>query len=142
MVKVRISVKSSGINLQENIDKFKDEVLEQTSRKGKMILTLNTPKDTGAGAQAYRIQKSPNRHKITNDKKYLPWVNDGTGIYGPRGKPITPKTAKFLHFHWKGREWFLKSVKGQKPQKFVEKSMSEIVESIPETAKIASRYLK
>lgn len=142
MVKVRIRVNASNINLEENIQKFKTEVLEQTSKKGMEILKENTPKDTGAGANAYKIIKSENQHKITNDKEYLPWVNDGTGIYGPRGQRITPKRAKFLHFHWKGREWFLKSVRGQKPQKFVDVSMSEIVQSIPEAVMIASRVLK
>ena len=142
MVKVRIRVNASNINLEENIQKFKTEVLEQTSKKGMEILKENTPKDTGSGANAYKIIKSENQHKITNDKEYLPWVNDGTGIYGPRGQRITPKRAKFLHFHWKGREWFLKSVRGQKPQKFVDVSMSEIVQSIPEAVMIASRVLK
>ena len=142
MVKVRIRVNASNINLEEKIHNFKTELLEQTSSKGKEILQENTPKDTGAGANAYKILKSENQHKITNDKEYLPWVNDGTGIYGPRGQRITPKSAKFLHFHWKGREWFLKSVRGQKPQKFVDVSMTEIVQSIPEAVMIASRVLK
>lgn len=142
MVKIRIAANTSNIDLEGNFKKFKDEVLEQTSTKGKQILQENTPKDTGAGANAYKIQKSSNQHKITNSTEYLPWVNDGTGIYGPMRRRITPKTAKFLHFHWKGREWFLKSVRGQRPQKFVEVSMSEIVKSIPEAVMIASRHLK
>lgn len=142
LVRIKISVNSSDINLQDNFNKFKDEVLEQTSSKGKQILQENTPKDSGAGAKAYKIKKSANKHIITNDKEYLPWVNDGTGIYGPRRQRITPKTANFLHFHWKGREWYLKSVRGQRPQKFVEVSMSEIVGSIPEAVMIASRALK
>ena len=139
MVKVKITV-DSRVNMK-NIPKFKDEVLEQTSKRGKQILQENTPKHTGAGANAYKIIKSENQHTIRNEKKYLPWVNDGTGLYGPRHRRITPIHARVLHFHWKGREWFLKSVKGQRPQKFVEKSMPEIVESIPEAVVIASKVL-
>lgn len=140
MVKVKITVDTSKVNM-DNIPKFKDEVLEQTSKRGKQILQENTPKETGAGANAYKIIKSENQHEIRNEKKYLPWVNDGTGIYGPRHRRITPTHARVLHFHWKGREWFLKSVRGQRPQKFVEKSMPEIVESIPEAVVIASKVL-
>ena len=140
MVKVKITVDTSNLNM-ENIPKFKEEVLEQTSKRGKQILKANTPKETGAGANAYKIIKSENQHEIRNDTRYLPWVNDGTGLFGPRHRRITPVHARVLHFHWKGREWFLKSVRGQRPQKFVEKSMPEIVEAIPEAVVIASKVL-
>lgn len=140
MVKVKVYVDTSKVNM-EKISKFKQELLEQTSTRGKQILQANTSKDTGAGASGYKIIKSKNQHEIRNEKKYLPWVNDGTGLFGPRHQRITPVNARVLHFHWKGREWFLKSVKGQRPQKFVEKSMPEIVEAIPEAASIASRVL-
>ena len=140
MVKVKITIDTSKLDMG-NIPKFKEEVLEQTSKRGKQILQVNTPKETGAGANAYKIIKSENQHEIRNDKRYLPWVNDGTGLYGPRHRRITPVNARVLHFHWKGREWFLKSVKGQKPQRFVEKSMPEIVEAIPEAVVIASKVL-
>lgn len=141
MVKVRIDV-DSELTFKEDFQKFKKELLEETSKWGKMTLEENTPKDTGAGAKAYKIKKSDNQHIIYNDTEYLPWVNDGTGIYGPKRQRITPKTAKFLHFHWKGREWFLKSVRGQRPQRFVEVSMIEIEESVPQAVMIASRHLK
>lgn len=141
MVKVRIDV-DSELTFKEDFQKFKKELLEETSKWGKMTLEENTPKDTGAGAKAYKIKKSDNQHIIYNDTEYLPWVNDGTGIYGPKRQRITPKTAKFLHFHWKGREWFLKSVRGQRPQRFVEVSMIEIEKSVPQAVMIASRHLK
>lgn len=141
MVKVRIDV-DSELTFKEDFQKFKKELLEETSKWGKMTLEENTPKDTGAGAKAYKIKKSDNQHIIYNDTEYLPWVNDGTGIYGPKRQRITPKTAKFLHFHWKGREWFLKSVRGQRPQHFVEVSMIEIEKSVPQAVMIASRHLK
>lgn len=141
MVKVRINV-NSELTIQDDFNKFKKGLLEETSRMGKQTLQENTPKDTGAGSKAYNIKKSENQHIISNDKEYLPWVNDGTGIYGPRRQRITPKTAKFLHFHWKGREWYLKSVRGQRPQKFVDVSMIEIEKSIPQAVMIASRHLK
>ena len=141
MVKVRINV-NSELTIQDDFNKFKKELLEETSRMGKQTLQENTPKDTGAGAKAYKIKKSDNQHIISNDKEYLPWVNDGTGIYGPRRQRITPKTANFLHFHWRGREWYLKSVRGQRPQRFVEVSMIEIEKSVPQAVMIASRHLK
>ena len=141
MVKVSIGI-NSELTFKEDFKKFKKELLEETSKNGKMTLQENTPKDTGAGAKAYKIKKSDNQHIISNDTEYLPWVNDGTGIYGPRRQRITPKTANFLHFHWRGREWYLKSVRGQRPQRFVEVSMIEIERSVPQAVMIASRHLK
>ena len=57
-------------------------------------------------------------------------------------KKITPKTKESLHFHWRGREWYLKSVRGQRPQRFVEVSMIEIEKYVPQAVMIASRHLK
>lgn len=141
MVKVSIGI-NSELTFKEDFKKFKKELLEETSKNGKMTLQENTPKDTGAGAKAYKIKKSDNQHIISNDTEYLPWVNDGTGIYGPRRQRITPKTKESLHFHWRGREWYLKSVRGQRPQRFVEVSMIEIERSVPQAVMIASRHLK
>ena len=141
MVKVSIGI-NSELTFKEDFKKFKKELLDETSKNGKITLQENTPKDSGAGAKAYKIKKSDNQHIISNDTEYLPWVNDGTGIYGPRRQRITPKTANFLHFHWRGREWYLKSVRGQRPQRFVEVSMIEIEKSVPQAVMIASRHLK
>lgn len=141
MVKVSIGI-NSELTFKEDFKKFKKELLDETSKNGKITLQENTPKDSGAGAKAYKIKKSDNQHIISNDTEYLPWVNDGTGIYGPRRQRITPKTANFLHFHWRGREWYLKSVRGQRPQRFVEVSMIEIERSVPQAVMIASRHLK
>jgi hypothetical protein len=52
------------------------------------------------------------------------WVNNGTGIYGPHGTPIVPKRSEFLIFNI-GSRWFkMRSVKGQKPQRFIEKGIN------------------
>lgn len=38
----------------------------------------------------------------------------GTGIYGPKGRPITPVNSKVLRFKVNGKEVFARSVKGIK----------------------------
>jgi hypothetical protein len=45
------------------------------------------------------------------------WTEEGTGIYGPVGKPIVPRKAKNLVFYWKRQGVWMRvpSVKGQKP---------------------------
>lgn len=51
---------------------------------------------------------------------YSIYVDQGTGIYGPRGDRIYPTNAKALTFYWTGRgAWFsFKSVRGMQPQHF------------------------
>ena len=138
MVTIHIRLESN-IHLSDNAAEFKKALLNQLSKNAKTILEKNTPKQSGRGANNYRINKSEDKHEVTNDASYLVFPNDGTGIYGVRHAVIRPKRAKVLHFTWKGREWFLKYVKGQKPQKFVERSIPEIVQSVESAVVIAKK---
>lgn len=137
MVEVHVKVQKE-IFLKNKGKEFKNELLNQISQNAKKILVNNTPQEKGRGKKAWKITKRENVHEVSNDTYYLPWVNDGTGIYGPRHQRITPRHARVLHFTWKSREWFLKSVKGQKGQKFVERSVPEIVSSIESASIIAA----
>lgn len=139
MVTVHINVDTSNLKVTKNGENFKNKLLDQLSRNAKIILEKNTPRQSGRGANNYKITKSGDKHEVSNNAHYLIFPNIGTGIYGARHAPIRPKRAKVLHFHWKGREWFLKSVKGQKPQKFVERSTGEIIRSIESSLVIAKK---
>lgn len=67
---------------------------------------------------------------VSDGVYYGIYLEVGTGIYGPKATPITPKKAKFLHFKLKtGGNVFAKQVKGIPPQFVFEESLEE---SIPE----------
>lgn len=142
MAHITITVETTNFNLDEKIPRFREKLLDQLANNTKILFEKNTPIDSGRASNAYQIKKSENQREITNDTKYLGWVNDGTGIYGPRHQVIRPRHASVLHFHWRGKEWFLKSVKGQKGQKFVERSMTEVMRSVESAVVIASSELK
>jgi hypothetical protein len=57
---------------------------------------------------------------------YSEFVHRGTGIYGPYGIPIVPKTAKALAFSYGGRTIVRKSVKGQKANPFVDRTRDRL----------------
>lgn len=137
-MKIKVIVESN-LNLEKKGGKFKDKLLDQLSKNTKILFEKNTPKQKGKAANSYKISKSKNKHVITNNASYLPFVNNGTGVYGVRHAPIIPKRAKVLHFKWHGKEFFVKSVKGQKPKHFVERSMTEIIRSVDSAASIAKR---
>lgn len=143
MVEVHISVEKE-IHLQGKGERFKKELLELLGQDGQLIMESVTPRGyTHRGANSYRVNNKGSSVEITNDKKYLVFVNEGTGIYG-RGSPIVPVRAKFLHFwlhgaKFAGHEMFAKSVRGQPGQHFVERGVNDIVRSIDQCAIIASK---
>jgi hypothetical protein len=64
--------------------------------------------------------------KITVAKRpeYAKWVHNGTGLFGPRGKLIEPHTASFMVFTRYGKNWRLATVKGQRPQPYLEQAFT------------------
>lgn len=138
-MKVKIAIKKKLL-LSQKGEKFKDELLDSVADEGVLRMESVTPKRTGRGANSYRkLNTGGNSREIRNDVFYLPWVNDGTGIYGPTHQRITPKSARFLHFYWKGGEWFVKSVRGQPPKHFVERGARDIANSVEKLSVIAAR---
>jgi hypothetical protein len=73
-------------------------------------------KGEGADVMGFVIPTAP----------YSEFVHRGTGIYGPYGIPITPKTAKALAFSIGGKKVVRKSVKGQKPNPFVDRTRKRL----------------
>lgn len=63
--------------------------------------------------------------RIGTNVKYALFVHDGTGIYGPRGARIKPKTKRYLKFIPKGGNRFVyaKSVKGMRPNPFLKDAL-------------------
>jgi hypothetical protein len=68
---------------------------------------------TGIYNRSVKILKTaPLVRTIRNDAKHAWFQEVGTGIYGPTGRPITPKNGKFLRFTINGRVVYARSVKG------------------------------
>lgn len=57
--------------------------------------------------------------------KYGPWVNNGTGIYGPYNTPIVPVNGNVLAWPKSKPTHVYRSVKGQKAQHFWEKAKTQ-----------------
>ena len=52
------------------------------------------------------------------NEKYGVYIEQGTGIYGPEGRPIRPVKAKVLVFKIGGRTIFTKEIKGIRAKPF------------------------
>lgn len=63
--------------------------------------------------------------RIGTNVKYALFVHNGTGIYGPKRRPITPKNGKVLAWKGKGPKGivFARSVKGMRPNPFLKDAL-------------------
>lgn len=86
------------------------------------------PKDTGYLAASIYQDFHPGSietmsMEIVAGADYSLAVEKGTGIYGPRGRPITPKTKKVMRFPTAGKIVFAKRVSGQRGQHFMSRAL-------------------
>lgn len=70
--------------------------------------------------------------RIGTKVKYALYVHEGTGVYGPRGVPITPKKGKVLVFTSRKTKQlvFAKSVKGMKGTPYLRNALIAVVGSM------------
>ena len=135
MVKVIINADDSKHkSINERLPEIKRRGLQLSGQEMLRNLSLNSPEDHGLLKQWHFTNTSLDEIEIRTPAHYAIFPNDGTGIYGPRGSVIKPRSGKVLAFKpgpkWKGPVSkdgfvFLKSSKGQKGQHFVEKSMKQ-----------------
>ncbi len=89
-------------------------------------LGIEAPVDKGRLAGSFQLEKQSDLiYRIVSGVEYALYVNRGTGIYGPYQTPIRPVTAKNLVFAWKGKTWFLKQVKGQKANPYIDRAFDK-----------------
>jgi hypothetical protein len=89
-------------------------------------LKRNSPVDEGYMQNSwFPLRFSTLNRMVRSSAKYTPFVNDGTGIYGPKGQKIYPKRGKFLSFKYKGKKIAVPWTRGIKPRRFVEKSINQ-----------------
>lgn len=63
---------------------------------------------------------------VATNVRYARWVHDGTGIYGPHGALIRPRTRKYLRFRPQGagKYVYAKTVKGMRPNPFLRNALA------------------
>ncbi len=108
----------------------------------KSLLSLQTtakqlsPIDSGHLSQSILVspmQQSGSTFtgSVGTNTTYSVYQEIGTGIYGPLGRPITPKTKKVLAFVGKGGKMvFAKSVKGVRGRYYMKGSLEQNQRSI------------
>lgn len=67
---------------------------------------------------------------VGTNVEYAAFVHEGTGLFGPRHAPITPKNGNALVFKVAGRTVFARSVKGAPGRPFLRTAMEQVVGSL------------
>jgi phage gpG-like protein len=60
-----------------------------------------------------------NTISVGTNVAYAAWLQIGTGIFGPKGERITPKSANALAFPIGGKMMFFSSIAGAPPRRFL-----------------------
>jgi hypothetical protein len=135
------------------------KALEYTALETWGKMRINVPKDHGRLANSFLLNKIDDyEYRIISGVRYALDVNNGTGVYGPTGQPIKPKTKKALKFIWHGKTIIAKGdlpnkqskaafakwakdngmepmfswPKGQKGSKYVERSVQQASSRVDE----------
>ncbi|MBE6508255.1 MAG: HK97 gp10 family phage protein [Methanobrevibacter sp.] len=127
MVKVIIKVDASRMQkIGPKMPEIRRKGLNYAGQGMVRNLMINSPVDHGLLRQWFFSNVSDNEIEIRTPASYAPYVNDGTGIYGPHKTPIYSKTiGKPIAFQVGGKMVYTRMIRGQKGQHFVEKSINQ-----------------
>ena len=119
-------------NLNEIREAFKlapnvvnDELQRGVKDAGKTLLSIEkreAPVSSGNLRRNIILDYKPISAIIFPRSKYAPFVNFGTGIFGPKKQYVRPKRAKVLAFKKGGKMIYAKRTKGMRANPFVERT--------------------
>jgi HK97 gp10 family phage protein len=88
-------------------------------RTGRLQRSIKARRDRSEGEASVVVEATA---------KHARFVHDGTGVYGPTGLPIQPKTRSVLKFRVGGVTIFAPSVRGQHGTHFLRDALPAAVE--------------
>ena len=110
--------------IPNNYSHEKQNVLRRLTVEAQAKAKELAPRATSVLASSIQAEvPSDERGRVYTEVKYAPYLEFGTGIYGPRKTPIVPVRAKYLVFKGKnGQIVRAKSVKGVKAVQYMKRS--------------------
>ncbi len=130
---MKITVILEDLDLQGSLKDIKRNLINVSGKKLQQFLKKNSPKDSTKLSNSWKISNTTESStRVSSDLDYALYTNDGTGVFGARGQPITPRTPNgVMVFQKGGKTIFTRRVQGQKGQKYVEKSIEELENILP-----------
>jgi hypothetical protein len=104
-----------------NLEDMEARILKTYGSEIRDELQQRTP---GTAADHWKVSEPvEGKIVISNEAKYLPFIERGTGLYGPGHILIRPKTASVLTWMEGNQRVFAKYTRGMKPQPFVNQAV-------------------
>jgi len=81
-----------------------DRATQEAASFGKRLIIKSTPVKTGDARKSWELDRGEKEHsffivsRTGRGANYTPYLEYGTGIYGPKKRPITPVNAKYLFY--------------------------------------------
>lgn len=131
---MRINLSKAG--LDEILRSPNGPVVKEVTKRTRSTSNLAKRKvgvDTGRLRSSIQYTVNAQHDKVVGTVgamvQYARYHHDGTGIHGPKGRPITPKNGPFLVFTPKGakKPVFATQVAGSKPNPFLTDALAEAV---------------
>lgn len=130
MARVR-SININQAGLQRLVSDPRTPTYRQMTRIGRAVQSTAqqlAPVDTGRLRQSGDTEMRPGRGSLVARVgfyvRHAWWVHEGTGIYGPRRRPITPRRARVLAWRDRRGGWrYARSVKGMRPHPFLRRAV-------------------
>ena len=100
------------------------ELVRDTTQRVANYAKALAPVDTGRLRGSIRTRVETRGLRVTGTvaatARHAVWVHEGTGLYGPRHRYITPKHGRYLVFPGRsGRTVFARRVAGMRPRRFL-----------------------
>ena len=133
----RVTISQTG--LQRLVSDPRTPTYRQMTRIGRAVQSTAqqlAPVDTGRLRQSGDTQMRPGRGSLVArvgfSAKHALWVHEGTGIYGPRRTPITPRRARMLAWRDRRGGWrYARSVRGMRPRRFLTRATRLVTGKTP-----------
>lgn len=85
------------------------------------------PVDQGTLRRSITFNVTDTKATIGSNLEYALGVETGTGIYGPKGRPIVPVRAQFLVFTTKTGTVFARSVRGRRATPYLKPALQKVM---------------
>lgn len=143
MVELTVNVHESDVNkVGADVIKVQGKALELVSKDLISNLQKNSPVDHAILRRWAVTNKTDTSTRISTPAMYARYVNEGTGIYGPRAQIIRRSNNKPFVFEVDNEKRFTRTIKGQKPRRFVEKSLETTRARLQELINLAIMEVK
>lgn len=140
-MKFKLEVEKKDLHVTDKINDVEKNFIRLATYELENLISKKTPVDTGDLRSSWHHSIEAHEGRIYTSKSYARYVEEGTGVHGPKGAPITPHSGSYLRFKPHKGDYseimaqdgyvYIRQSQGQKPAHMVKDSLEEIDAELP-----------